>query len=90
VVAHPLAGVTGCRDKTCVGGKPISTLESRDVAHGHQKLLGPEDRPHACQANENPSLGTDEKTLSYLLVDALDALLEGEHLCGELCNDAGG
>jgi hypothetical protein len=89
VVTNPLAGVTGRRDKTCVGGKPVGTLESGDVAHSDQEL-GPEDRPHARQANENPSLGTGEKTLSELLIDALDALFEGEHLCGELRDDAGG
>jgi hypothetical protein len=36
---------TGRRDKTCVGGEPISTFEGADVSHSHQKL-GPEDRPH--------------------------------------------
>jgi hypothetical protein len=36
------------------------------------------------------SPGTDEKTLPNLLVDALEALLEAEHLCGELRDDAGG
>jgi hypothetical protein len=77
VVTHPLARVTGRRDKTCLSSEPVSTLEGADVAYGHQKL-GPEDRPHACQASENPSLGPGEKTLPYLLIDALNALLKAE------------
>jgi hypothetical protein len=89
MVTHPLAGVMGRRDKTCVGSEPLSTLEGTDVAHGHQKL-GPEDRSHAWQANENPSLGTGEKTLPNLLVDALDTLLEAQDIFGELGNDRGG
>src|SRR5215210_2691576 len=66
VVAHPLAGVTSRGDKTCIGSEPISTLEGTDLTHGDQEL-GPEDRPHAWQANENPSLPTGEKTLPNLL-----------------------
>jgi hypothetical protein len=87
-VTHPLAGVTGRRDETRIGGEPVGTLESTDVTHGYQEL-GPEDRPHAWQASENPSLGTGEKTLSDLLIDALDALLEAEDIFGQFCNDAG-
>jgi hypothetical protein len=71
VVAHPLAGVASGRNQTSIGGEPVSTLESADVAHGHQKL-GPEDRSHARQASENPSLGTGEKTLPKLLVEGVD------------------
>src|ERR671912_1785040 len=89
MVTHPLAGVMGRRNQTCVGSEPLSTLEGTDVAHGHQKL-GPEDRSHAWQASENPSLGTGEKTLPNLLVDALDALLEAEDIFGEFCNYARG
>src|SRR5215207_3420843 len=89
MVAHPLAGVTGCRDETRVGGEPVCTLESRDVAHTDQEL-GPEDRPHAWQTSENPSFRTGEKTLSELLIDAHDSFLESENLFGELCNDARG
>jgi hypothetical protein len=63
VVADPLAGVAGRRDKPCIGGEPVGTLESTDVTHGHQELLGPEDRSHAWQASKDPSLGTGEKTL---------------------------
>jgi hypothetical protein len=59
------------------------------IAHGHQELSS-EDQPHAWQASENPSLRTGEKTLPNLLVDALDALLEGEDLCSELRDDARG
>jgi hypothetical protein len=62
-VAHPLARVGGRWDKTrVVGGEPIGTLESSDVAYTDQELC-PEDRSHARQANEDPSLGTSEKTL---------------------------
>ena len=43
-------------------------------------------RFHSRQASKNPSLRTGEKTLSDLLIDALDWLLEGEHLRGKLCN----
>jgi hypothetical protein len=32
VVAHPLAGVTGCRDKTCIGSEPISTLSKAQMS----------------------------------------------------------
>lgn len=42
------------------------------------------------QASENPSLGRGEKTLSNLLIDALDALLEAEDIFGEFCNYARG
>jgi hypothetical protein len=51
---------------------------------------GPEDRSHAWQASENPSLGTGEKTLPNLLIDALDALLEAEDIFGEFSNDTRG
>jgi hypothetical protein len=60
----------------------IGTLEGADVAHTDQKL-GPEDRSHARKAIENPSLGAGEKTLADLLIDALDALLEGEYPRGK-------
>jgi hypothetical protein len=40
--------------------------------------------------SENPNLGAGEKTLADLLIDALDALLEGEHLRGKFCNYARG
>jgi hypothetical protein len=46
--------------------------------------------PMPGMATENPSLGTGEKTLPDLLIDALDAPLEGEHLRSELRNDARG
>jgi hypothetical protein len=67
----------------------IGTLEGAKVAHGHQEL-GPEDRSHARQAIKNPSLGTGEKTLADLLIDALDAFLGSENLFGELRNYARG
>jgi hypothetical protein len=89
MVTHPLAGVTSRRDKTRVSSEPLSSLEGADVAHTDQEL-GPEDRSHAWQASENPSLGTGEKTLPYLLIDALDTLLEAEDIFGELCNDTRG
>ena len=59
----------------------IGTLEGAEVAHTDEEL-GPEDRSHARQAIENPSLGTGEKTLSDLFIDALDAFLESENLFG--------
>jgi hypothetical protein len=83
VVTHSLARVTGRRNETCVGSEPVGTLKSADVAHGHQEL-GPEDRSHARQASEDPSLGTGEKTLPKLLVEGADALLEAEDVFGEL------
>src|SRR5215216_391675 len=89
MVTHPLARVTGRRDETRVSSKPVGALECRDVTHADQELC-PEDRSHAWQTNENPSPGTGEKTPPDLLVDALDSLLEGEHLRGELRNDARG
>jgi hypothetical protein len=89
MLTHPLAGVTGCRDKTRVGGEPVGAREGADVAHSDQEL-GPEDRPHARQASENPSLGTGEKTLPKLLVDGVYALLEAEDIFGEFGDDCGG
>src|SRR5215204_6805351 len=89
VVTHPFAGVPSRRDKSGVSSKLVDTLEGVNITHGHQKL-GPEDRPHAWQASENPSLGTGEKTLPNLLIDALEALLEAEHISCELCNDTRG
>src|SRR5215207_9309086 len=55
----------------------------------------PETQPRGsvpCPAgySENPSLGAGEKTPPDLLIDALDALLEGEHLRGKFCNYARG
>jgi hypothetical protein len=82
VVTYPFAGVTGRRDKTCIGGEPLSTREGADVAHSHQKLAS-EDRPHArASASEDSSLGTGEKTLPNLLIDALEVLLEAEDIFG--------
>jgi hypothetical protein len=46
--------------------------------------------PYPASSSENPSLETGEKTLLYLLIDALDALLEAEDIIGELCNDTRG
>ena len=89
VVAHPLAGVTGGRDETRVGGELVGALEGREVSHTHQEL-GPEDRTHARQAREDPSLGTGEKTPRNLLVEGSEAFLEGEDLFGELGADRGG
>ena len=87
MLTHPLARVTGCRDKTRVGGEPLSAREGADVTYGYQELLGPEDRPHARQASENPSLRTGEKTLPKLLVEGVDALLEAEDIFGEFGDD---
>ena len=42
VVPLPLAGVVGCRYKTCVSGQPVGTLEGREVPCGDQ-VLSPED-----------------------------------------------
>jgi hypothetical protein len=39
---------------------------------------------------ENPSLRTGEKTLSNLLINALDALPEAKDIFGEFCNDTRG
>src|SRR5215212_3475999 len=90
VVTHPFAGVTRRRNETrVVSSEPVGALEGADVAHGHQKL-GPEDRSHAWQASENPSLGTGEKTLPNLLIDTLDALLEAEDIFSEFCEDTRG
>src|SRR3712207_5376083 len=85
----PFARVTGRRDEPCVGSEPVGALKGAHVAHGHQKL-GPEDRSHAWQASEDPSLGAGEKTLFNLLIDALDALLEAEDIFSEFCDDARG
>ena len=63
VVTYPLAGGMSRRDETCVGGEPVGARESAEVSHGHQEL-SPEDRSHARQASENPSLGAGEKTLT--------------------------
>src|SRR5215217_3085650 len=46
VVSLPLAGIVGCRDKTCVGGQPVGTLEGREVSCGDQEL-SPEDPSHS-------------------------------------------
>ena len=76
-------------DQSSIGGEPVGTLEGREVSCGDQKLC-PEDRTHTRQASEDRGLRTGEKTLPNLLVDALDAIFEGEDLFGELANDAGG
>jgi hypothetical protein len=47
-------------------------------------------RFHSRQASKNPSLRTGEKTLPDLLIDALEAIFEGEDLIDELGNNAGG
>ena len=47
-------------------------------------------RFHSRQASKNPSLRTGEKTLPNLLIDALEAIFEGEDLIDELGNNAGG
>src|SRR5215211_3420591 len=46
MVTHPLAGVTGCRHQSGVGGEPVGAREGADVTYGYQEL-GPEDRSHA-------------------------------------------
>jgi hypothetical protein len=89
VVAGPLAGVLGGRDEASVGGELVGALEGEEVSHANQEL-GTEDRTHAWQASEYPSLGTGEKTPSELPVEGVDALLEGERLFGELGADRGG
>jgi hypothetical protein len=60
------------------------------MSHTATRKQGPEDRTHAWQASENPSLRTVEKTLPKLLIEGVDALLEGEDLCSELRDDARG
>src|SRR5215212_842767 len=52
VLTHTLAGVVGGGYQTGVGGQPIGAREGADVAYGDQEL-GPEDRSHTRQANEN-------------------------------------
>jgi hypothetical protein len=89
VVTGALAGVVCSRHQPGVGSELVGALKSGKVSHGHQEL-GSEDRTHTRQTSEDPSLGTGEKTLLELLVDALDALLKGEDLCSELCNDTRG
>jgi hypothetical protein len=90
VVTHPLARITGGGHQSSVGGEPVGTLEGAEVSHTDQELLGPEDRPHVRQANENPSLRTGEKTPPNLLVESGDALLEAEDVLSELDDDARG
>jgi hypothetical protein len=84
VVADPLAGVVGGWDEPRVGGESVGAREGAQIAHGHQELLGSEDRPHTRKANEDWRLRASEKTLPELLVEDIDAILEREHLFGEL------
>jgi hypothetical protein len=89
VIAHPLAGVTGRRDKTCVSSEPVSTLEGADVAHGHQKL-GPEEiGPMPGKLVRIRASGRAKKRfLSSSSMLSMCSLRARISLCGELCNDA--
>src|SRR5215211_331455 len=89
VVSRPLTGVVGSGDQPCVGGELIGAVEGGEVSCCDQELRS-EDRPHIRQASKDRRLRTGEKTLPNLLVDALDAVLEEEHLFGELGGDARG
>ncbi len=89
IVTGAFARVSGRRYQPGVGSELVCTLEGTQVACRHQEL-GPEDRPHAWQASEDPSLRTGEKTLPNLLIYALDACLEAEDIFSELRNDARG
>jgi hypothetical protein len=90
VVADPLARVVGGRDEPGVGGEPVGAREGAQITHSHQELLGPEDQSHARKTNEDGCLRAGEKTLPELLVEGVDAILEGEHLFGEFGDDASG
>src|SRR5215211_4249524 len=89
VVSNPLTGVAGGRHQARVGGEPVGAREGADVAHGHQKLRS-EDRPHAWEAGEDPSLGTGVEAPLQFPLEGVEASLEGEHLCGELGDDGSG
>src|SRR5215207_2075 len=89
VVANPFAGVVGRRHQPGVGCEPVRVLEGGKVSCGHQELR-PEDRTHPRQAIEDRRLRTGEKTLLKLLVDAIDPVLESEHLFGQLGDYGGG
>ena len=87
VVTDPLTGVISGGHQPSVGGEMVSTLEGRKVFYSDQKLRSKK-RSHTRQTSEDWCLRAGEKTLSELLVDALDAIFEGENLSGKLCNDA--
>lgn len=87
VVTDPLTGVISGGHQPSVGSESISTLEGRKVSYSDQKLRSKK-RSHTRQTSEDWCLRAGEKTLSELLVDALDAVFEGENLSGKLCNDA--
>src|SRR5215210_2834173 len=88
VIADPFAGVVGGRYEAGVGGKLVGALEGREISRPHQEL-GSEGYSHSGQASEDSRLLSGEKTLLELLIESLEALLEGEHLSGELGDDAG-
>jgi hypothetical protein len=89
VVAHPLTGVIGGGHQSGVGSEPVGTLEGTEIYYSDQKLRSKK-HAHTRQTGEDRCLRAGEKTPLQFLVDALDALLEGEDLSGELCNDARG
>jgi hypothetical protein len=87
VVTDPLTGVISGGHQPSVGSESVSTLEGRKVSYSDQKLRSKK-RSHTRQTSEDWCLRAGEKTLPELLVDALDAVFEGENLSGKLCNDA--
>src|SRR5829696_376663 len=89
VVSGAFAGVVGGRHQPGISGKAVRALEGTQTSCLHQELR-PEDRTHARQASEDPSLGTGEKTLVEFPIESAETLLEGEHLPSEFCGDPTG
>jgi hypothetical protein len=89
VVADPLTGVVGGGYQPGVGSEPVSALEGTEISYSDQKLRSKK-HSHTRQTGEDRCFRAGEKTPLQFLVDALDAVLEGEDLCGELRDDAGG
>ena len=83
MVTDPLARVVGGRDEPGVGGEPVGAREGAQITYSHQEL-GSEDQSHARKTKEDGRLRAGEKTLPELLIEGVDAILEGEHLFGEL------
>ena len=84
MVADPLTGVVGGGYQPGVGSEPVSALEGTEISYSDQKLRSKK-HSHTRQTGEDRCFRAGEKTPLQFLVDALDAVLEGEDLCGELC-----
>jgi hypothetical protein len=83
VITDPFTRIISSGYQPGVGGELVGAREDTQIACCHQEL-GSEDRTHTGQASEDPGLGTGEKTTPELLVEGREALLESEHLFGEL------